>query len=148
MDLTMQRRMAAQILKAGYHRIWFDEGDLEEIAGAVTREDVKRLINKGSIQKKQVSGTSRSRAKKIKEQKDKGRRSGQGSRKGTKNSKVPSKRKWIRTIRPLRNRLRELRDSGSIEEPAYRKTYKMAKGGAFKNKAYLEGYLKEHKMMR
>lgn len=148
MDLSMQRRMAAEILKVGYHRIWFDEADLEEITGAVTREDVKRLINKGSINVKQVKGTSRARANKIRLQKAKGRRSGHGSRKGSKHAKVSSKRKWIKTIRPIRRRLKELRDTNVIDRSVYRKTYMMAKGGMFRSKAYLESYLKEHKMLR
>lgn len=148
MDLRMQKRMAAQILKVGIHRVWFDDDDLDEISEAVTREDIKRLIIRGSIQQKQVQGTSRVRANKIKLQKAKGRRRGQGSRKGSKHSKVSSKRMWIKTIRPIRRRLKELRDSNLIEKSVYRKTYMMAKGGTFKSKAYLESYLKEHKMMR
>jgi large subunit ribosomal protein L19e len=140
--------MAAQILKVGLHKVWFDEEDLDEIGGAVTREDIKRLINSGSIQKIQVTGTSRARANKIMRQKEKGRRRGHGSRKGAKHSKVSKKSRWIKTIRPVRQRLKELRDSGSIEKSVYRKTYLMAKGGVFKSKAYLESYLKEHKMMR
>lgn len=148
MDLGMQRRMAAEILKAGSHRIWFDEADLDEITGAVTREDIKRLINRGSIQLKQVKGTSRARANKIRLQKEKGRRRGHGTRKGAKHAKVSSKRRWIKTIRPIRKRLKELRDSNAIDRSVYRKTYMMAKGGMFRSKAYLESYLKEHKMMR
>ncbi len=144
----MQRRMAASIMKVGANRVWFDEGDLEEIAGAVTRDDIRRLINNGSIQKKQASGTSRGRANKLKKQKAKGRRRGHGSRKGAKHSKVSSKKRWIKTIRPIRRRLRELRDSGSLERSAYRTTYNRAKGGMFRSKAYLESYLKEHKMLR
>jgi large subunit ribosomal protein L19e len=140
--------MSAQILKIGYHRVWFDDDDLEEISGAVTREDIKRLINRGSIQPKQARGTSRARANRIKVQKDKGRRRGHGSRKGSKHSKVSSKRRWIKTIRPIRKRLKELRDSNSIDRSVYRKTYLRAKGGMFKSKGYLESYLKEHKMMR
>jgi large subunit ribosomal protein L19e len=147
MDLSMQKRMASQILKAGCHRIWFDNTDLEEVQGAVTREDIKRLINRGTIQLKQVQGTSRVRANKIRAQKEKGRRRGHGSRSGSKHARIPSKRKWIKTIRPVRNRLRELRDTGSINRSVYRKTYMRAKGGMFKSKGYLESYLKEHKMM-
>jgi large subunit ribosomal protein L19e len=148
MDLSMQKRMAAEIFKAGRHRVWFDDEDLDEIVGAVTREDIKRLINRGSIQLKEVKGSSRSRANKIFLQKAKGRRRGYGSRKGSKNAAVSSKRKWIKTIRPIRTKLKELRNSGSIDRSVYRKTYLMAKGGMFRSKAYLESYLKEHKMMR
>ncbi len=148
MSLATQKRMAADILKVGLNKVWFDDEDLDEIAGAVTREDVKRLIARGSIQKRQTVGSSRSRANKLKRQKEKGRRRGHGSRKGAKYATVTSKRKWIKTIRPLRMKLKELRASGSIDRSIYRKTYMMAKGGMFRSKAYLESYLKEHKMMR
>jgi large subunit ribosomal protein L19e len=140
--------MAANIMKVGLNKVWFDDEDLDEIAGAVTREDVKRLIARGSIQKKQTVGSSRARANKLKRQKEKGRRRGHGSRKGAKHATVTSKRKWIKTIRPIRMKLKELRAAGSIDRSIYRKTYMMAKGGMFRSKAYLESYLKEHKMMR
>jgi large subunit ribosomal protein L19e len=140
--------MAADIMKVGLNKVWFDDEDLDEIAGAVTREDVKRLIARGSIQKKQTVGSSRARANKLKRQKEKGRRRGHGSRKGAKHATVTSKRKWIKTIRPIRMKLKELRAAGSIDRSIYRKTYMMAKGGMFRSKTYLESYLKEHKMMR
>jgi large subunit ribosomal protein L19e len=140
--------MAANIMKVGLNKVWFDDEDLDEIAGAVTREDVKRLIARGSIQKKQTVGSSRARANKLKRQKEKGRRRGHGSRKGAKHATVTSKRKWIKTIRPIRMKLKELRAAGSIDRSIYRKTYMMAKGGMFRSKTYLESYLKEHKMMR
>ncbi len=148
MDLRNKKRMAAQILKVGVNRVWFDEDALDEVSGAVTREDVKRLISRGTVRAKEIKGQSRARANKIKLQKAKGRRRGHGSRKGAKHATVTSKRKWIKTIRPIRKRLKELRDSGAIEKSVYRKTYLRAKGGMFKSKAYLEGYLKEHKMLR
>lgn len=148
MSLKTQRRMAAEILKAGRNRVWFEEEDLDDITAAVTREDIKRLINKGSIGVNQIKGISSSRANKLRIQKAKGRRRGHGSRKGSKNAIVSSKRKWIKTIRPIRKRLKELRESKKIDSSIYRKTYLMAKGGAFKSKSYLEGYLKEHKMLR
>ncbi|RMF91310.1 MAG: 50S ribosomal protein L19e [Methanobacteriota archaeon] len=148
MNLSTQKRMASQILGVGYNRVLFDEDELEEIAAAVTREDIKRLINKGAISARQVKGTSRGRIKRNMRQKAKGRRSGHGSRKGSKNAKVSSKKRWIKTIRPIRKRLKELREEGAVDRSVYRKTYRMAKGGIFRSKAYLESYLKEHKMMR
>ena len=148
MERRMQKRMAGEILKIGYHRVWFDDEALEEISEAVTREDIRRLINRGTIQEVPVKGVSRARANKIKTQKAKGRQRGHGSRKGAKHAKVTSKRKWIKTIRPIRKRLRELKEANTIDRSVYRKTYMRAKGGMFRSKAYLESYLKEHKLMR
>jgi len=143
----MQRRIAAQIMKVGLERVWFDEAELGEIAEAMTREDIRRLIHRGVIQKKQKKGVSRSRAKAVRAQKRKGRRRGHGSRKGRKFARLGSKRRWMSTIRPLRRTLRELRDKGMIDKAVYRKTYLRAKGGMFKSKSYLESYLKEHGMV-
>lgn len=150
-DLRNQRRMAASILKCGRNRVWMDSDRTDEIAKAVTRADVKILINGGAIKSKQIQGISRGRKKFNQKQKDKGRRKGHGSRKGTKYARLPRKERWMRTIRPIRTYLRQLRDDKSIERSVYRKYYRKAKGGEFRSKHHLrtrltsDGFLKEDK---
>ena len=150
-DLRNQRRMAASILKCGRNRVWMDSDRTDEIAKAVTRADVKILINGGAIKSKQIQGISRGRKKFNQKQKDKGRRKGHGSRKGAKYARLPRKERWIRTIRPIRTYLRQLRDDKSIERSVYRKYYRKAKGGEFRSKHHLrtrltsDGFLKEDK---
>lgn len=150
-DLRNQRRMAASILKCGGNRVWMDSDRTDEIAKAVTRADVKILINGGAIKSKQIQGISRGRKKFNQKQKDKGRRKGHGSRKGTKYARLPRKERWMRTIRPIRTYLRQLRDDKSIERSVYRKYYRKAKGGEFRSKHHLrtrltsDGFLKEDK---
>ena len=150
-DLRNQRRMAASILKCGLRRIWMDSDRTDEIAKAVTRNDVKILINGGAIKSKQIQGISRGRKKFNQKQKEKGRRKGHGSRKGAKYARLPRKERWIRTIRPIRTYLRQLRDDKSIEKSVYRKYYRKAKGGEFRSKHHLrtrltsDGFLKEDK---
>ena len=150
-DLRNQRRMAASILKCGLHRIWMDSDRTDEIAKAVTRNDVKILINGKAIKSKQIQGISRGRKKFNQKQKDKGRRKGHGSRKGAKYARLPRKERWIRTIRPIRTYLRQLRDDKSIDKSIYRKYYRKAKGGEFRSKHHLrtrmtsDGFLKEDK---
>ena len=150
-DLRNQRRMAASILKCGLHRIWMDSDRTDEIAKAVTRNDVKILINGKAIKSKQIQGISRGRKKFNQKQKDKGRRKGHGSRKGAKYARLPRKERWIRTIRPIRTYLRQLRDDKSIDKSIYRKYYRKAKGGEFRSKHHLktrltsDGFLKEAK---
>ncbi len=149
MDVRFQRRLAADIFKCGEDRVWLDPNALDEIKEAVTREDVKMLIKRGLIKKKQVKGTSRVRANYIKRQKEKGLRSGHGSRKGKKYARYPRKQRWMKNIRSIRRTLRDLRDSGKIDKHTYRRFYLLAKGGTFKNKNHLlmhmkaEGYIKE-----
>jgi large subunit ribosomal protein L19e len=140
-DLRNQRRMAASILKCGEHRVWMDADRTDEIAKAVTRRDIKILINGGAIKSKQITGISRGRKKYLKTQKKKGRRKGHGSRKGAKYARLPRKKRWIRTIRPIRIYLRQLRDNNSITPTIYRQYYRRAKGGEFRSKHHLETHL-------
>ncbi len=150
-DLRNQRRMASSILKCGENRVWMDSDRTDEIAKAVTRGDIRVLINGGAIKSKQIQGISRGRKKFNQKQKDKGRRKGHGSRKGAKYARLPRKERWIKTIRPIRTYLRQLRDDKSIEKNVYRKYYRKAKGGEFRSKHHLrtrmtsDGFLKEDK---
>ncbi|MCJ2669515.1 MAG: 50S ribosomal protein L19e [Candidatus Thermoplasmatota archaeon] len=149
MNLKNQRRMAASLLKCGVNRVWIDPLRMEDVADAITRTDIRIQIDAGAIKAKQKIGISRGRTRYYRDQRKKGRGRGQGSRKGTSKARKPKKERWIQTIRPIRERLRELRDEGKIEVSTYRKFYLQAKGGVFKSKSHLEthlrsgGYLKE-----
>ncbi len=138
MKLDSQRRLAAEILGVGIHRIWMDPERLEDIEMAITREEIKKLIHEGAIRVKPEKGISRGRKRKAKKQKRKGRRSGPGSRKGPKGEV-----EWKDKIRAIRRELRRLRDRGIIDRSTYRKLYLMAKGGAFKSRSDLLRYVKE-----
>jgi len=151
MNLKNQRRMAAEMLKCGENRIWIDPDpdNMKKVADCITREDVRMVIRWGLIQAKQKKGKSTGRSKQAHAQKGKGRRRGPGSRKGGQYARTPRKREWIRLIRPVRMKLRELKDQGAIDNHTYRQFYMKAKGGMFKNKAHLitqlklQGYLKD-----
>lgn len=136
-DVSYQRRMAAQILKCGLDRVWIDPDQLDEVAEAVTRGDVRRLIAYRVIQVRQKKGVSRGRTLKMREQKRKGHRKGPGSRRGPKFARTPRKRTWIRTIRPLRQELRTLRADGKLDAHTYRKYYRQARGNMFKSRSHL-----------
>ncbi len=149
MNLSNQRRMAAEILKCGEHRVWIDPNRMEEVADAITREDVRAAVRSGFIRRLPEKGQSRGRVRYRAQQKKKGRRRGQGSRKGATGARSPRKDRWIRTIRPLRRVLQELRAEGKLDPASYRRLYLRAKGGMYRSKAHLlqhlrtEGYLQE-----
>ena len=153
MNLKNQRRMAAALLKCGETRIWIsnDPGYEEHLEGAITRADVRKLISWGVIQRLPERGNSRARYRYRAAQRAKGKRRGAGSRKGGSEARNPRKRAWIRTIRPLRARLAQLRTEGRLDASTYRTFYARAKGGMFKSKAHLDqslraaGALKEAK---
>jgi large subunit ribosomal protein L19e len=141
--LSPQKRMAAQLMKAGMSRVWMDTKSIDDIAEAVTKDDIRKLIRRNVIQKRPSKGNSRSRFKAAKAQRDKGRRKGPGSRKGTKKARDPRKRKWVRSIRAMRNSLKEMRDSGKITRSDYRLFYKKIKGGTFRTRNALLLHMRE-----
>jgi large subunit ribosomal protein L19e len=140
-DLRNQRRLASDLLKCGLNRVWMDQDRLDEIAKAVTKEDIRLLIKGKAIKAKQEKGISNARKKFIVNQKEKGRRRGHGSRKGAKYARLPKKERWIKTIRPIRTYLRTLKDEKKIDATTYRKYYMKAKGGEFRSKRHLETHL-------
>ncbi|WP_459201261.1 50S ribosomal protein L19e [Methanococcus sp. CF] len=144
MDVSTQKRIAAAVLDCGIDRVWIDPENLERVKMAITKDDIRLLINDGIIVKKQEKGISSARKKEAQEQKRKGKRKGPGSRKGAKGARTPKKEKWMNTIRPLRKMLKELRENEKIERSAYRKLYRMAKGGAFRSRNHMKLYMKEH----
>lgn len=144
-DLKSQRRMAAEIMDVGKGRVWIDPKQEEQIEEAITRQDIRNLIESGAIDKRDVKGTSKGRSKKNKKQKKKGQRKGHGSRKGKKTARKGRKEKWMETIRAIRKRLTEMRDEEEITQKEYRKLYDMAKGGFFRDTKHLENHV-ENKM--
>ena len=140
-DLRNQRRMAATIIKCGVNRVWMDQDRIDEIAKAVTKDDVRVLIKGKAIKSKQEKGISHGRKKYVAEQKRKGRRKNHGSRKGAKYARFPRKRRWILTIRPIRSYLKTLRENQKINRKIYRMYYLKAKGGEFRNKKHLKTHL-------
>ena len=143
LKLTFQRRLAADLLKCGIHRVKLDPEKLEEISEAITREEIRQLIKDGAIEKKQKKGVSRARVRARKRKKR-----GVGSRKGGKYSRLTRKEQWMRRVRAQRKRLRELRDRGLVTKTVYRRIYRMVKAGAFKSVAAMMEYLEQNKLIR
>jgi len=143
MNLKLQRRIAARILKCGEGRVWIDPTKIKEVEQAITASDIKHLIRLGYIKRLPVKGTSRARARKREIQKKKGRRRGPGSRKGPRKSR---KEIWMERVRALRRYLRELKREGKITTRTYRELYRKVKGGAFKSKAHLRLYIDKNEL--
>ncbi len=144
----LQKRLASQILKCSPQRIFINPEKLTEIKEAITKFDVKRLINQGIITKKQKQGISRSRARKSQEQKKKGRRKGHGSRQGKKNARENQKRSWINHVRKQRQLLKTLRERKIINNDTYKILYYKSKGGFFRSVRHIKIYLKENNLIQ
>ena len=150
MDLSSQKRIAADVLKCGITRVRItaDGEAMKEVEEALTREDIRALVRKGLIIKVQKKGTSSAGARKIRKQKSRGRRKGTGSRKGRMGAREPGKPAWMKKVRALRALLRGLKESGSITNDVYRDFYMKVKGGMFRNKKHLLYYLKDHELLK
>jgi large subunit ribosomal protein L19e len=147
-NLASQRRLAAEILKVGRNRVWIDPERMDDVEGAITREEVKKLIHEKVIVSLPEKGVSRSRAKSVRRKKSIGRRKGPGSRTGSAHAKISKKEAWMSKIRSLRRKLRELKANRVITESTYRKLYGVAGSGKFESIADLERYLKSHDLWR
>ncbi len=148
MNVSAQRRIAAQIFKCGINRVWVDSTRLDDVSMAITRDDIRQLIKNGIIKKRYEIGISRARAKEQHEKKMLGRARGIGSRKGPKTARMGKKRTWINRIRPLRRELKKLRDRKLIDTATYRTLYMQSKGGQFHSVAHLKRHIEEQKLFR
>ncbi len=148
MNLTAQKRIAAEILKCGENRVYFDPYLMDEIKMAITREDIRNLIKEGIIQKKYKKGISKHRKNIRHERKKKGLGRGFGKRKGSKHARMPKKRAYIKRIRPIRRELRKLRDRKLLTPAIYRKLYRNAKGGMFNSVRQLNRHIKDKELQR
>lgn len=147
MNLTNQKRIAAQILKAGVNRIIFDPEKLKEIKEAITKEDIRTLIDEKAIVAKQKKGISSFRSKKRKIQKRKGRRKGCGTRKGTRKARISRKRVWINKIRTQRKLIKLLRSKKLITPKTYNTLYRRTKGNFFRSRRHIKLFLEEHNLI-
>merc|ERR1712093_776536 len=102
-----------------------------------SRKNIKKLFKDGLIMKKKVHMHSRSRCKRVHEAKRKGRHTGKGKRRGTRNARMPVKVLWMRRQRVLRRLLKKYREAKKITKDIYHHFYTAAKGNQFKNKSVL-----------
>jgi large subunit ribosomal protein L19e len=141
-DLTLQKRLAAEIMGVGVNNIRFDPERIEDIEKAFRREEIKALIEDGAIYAIEPSRNSRGRWKILHEKRKKGRRRGHGSRKGKKGARLDKKRDWINRVRRMRRYIKMLREKGVIDTKLYRSIYMKIKGGAFHDVSSIKTYLK------
>ena len=144
-DLANQRRLAAEVMDIGVNRVWMNPESSKEIADALTREDVRKLIEEGKVGKRAIKGISRGRVRKANETRAYGHRKGHGSRSGAKGARRPKKEMWMKKIRALRSLLSELRENKTIDVSTYRKLYAKAKGGEYRSRAHLKSHIEQTK---
>jgi large subunit ribosomal protein L19e len=148
LNLKNQRRIAASVLKIGVNRIWIEPEAAEDIEAAITRHEIRKLINEGLIKALPEKRISKGRARDRIAQKKAKRRRGSGRRKGSRYSVVSRKTQWMNKIRAQRKRLKILRERRIITINSYRILYRKSKGGEFRNVAELERFIDENNLRR
>ena len=148
MELRTQKRIAGSVLKCSTKRVYFSPDHLEEIKEAITKQDIRELINANVIQKVPKKGVCRVNARKQLEQKRKGRRTGQGSRKGKHTARLSKKEAWVTKVRKQRTFLKELKTKSLVTGVNFNDLYSKVKGGFFRSLNHLKYFMKEKDLFK
>ena len=143
-NLKAKKRLVSRMVGVGVSRVWFDSQHLEDIADAITRENIRSLMTANSIQIKSIKGTSRGRAKLKKIQRKK-RGTTAGSKQGKKGARVGKKQLYVKRIRSLRYLLKVFKDRKEINNQQFWSLYKRVGGNTVRNKAHLRTLVEEIK---
>ncbi|MBT4376345.1 hypothetical protein HOD29_03140 [archaeon] len=132
MNLRSKKELAAKTMGVGKARVTFMHARLTDIKEAITKQDIKDLVQDGAILIKPVKG----RRTNVKRKNAKG----PGKIKKKVNTR---KQEYVKMTRKLRNYIAELRKQGKLTREEVKEIRKKIRNRIFKSKANLKLYIKE-----
>jgi large subunit ribosomal protein L19e len=144
-NLRKKRELIARILGVGLNRVRFEPDKLDDIADAITREDMRSLVKSGTIWTVKLRGISRARAeKKLKTRRKHG--TSAGSKKGKKTARVGKKVVYVKRTKAMRRHLKILKARNEINRETFWALYKRIRGGNVRSLSHLRELAKQAKM--
>lgn len=141
-NLNTKRRLVSRILGVGANRVRFDSDHLDDVADAITRDNIRSLVTANIISIKPIKGTSRGRAHFKKSQRHR-RGTKQGSKKGRKGARVGKKEVYVKKMRSMRHQLKVSKSRKDITNKDYWNLYKQVGGNQVRNLAHLRSLIQE-----
>jgi len=129
MNLRKKKELASRALNVGKNRVSFASSRLEEIKDAITKQDIRDLVESGAIKINPVSGR-----KKVERKSNRS----QGNIR-----KIPDSRKkdYVMLTRKLRNYTAEMKNLGKIKESHIESLRKGIRNKQFKSQAHLKEHI-------
>lgn len=130
MKLNTKKALAVKTLGVGKHRVVFNQERLSEIKDAITKQDIRDLVESGAIVIREIRGRRTIERRTTRR------------RKGSIRKRVRSgKREYIIRTRKLRAYLAELIKQGKISKENYKTMRKQIKASVFRSKAHMKEHL-------
>jgi len=146
-NLKTKRRLVSRILGVGANRVRFDSEHLDDVADAITRDNIRSLVTANVIEVKPIKGTSRGRSYFKKFQRHK-RGTKQGSKKGKRGARVGKKEVYVRKMRSMRHQLKVSKYRKEITNKDYWNLYRQVTGNQIRNLAHLRSLIEETRSKR
>ncbi len=141
-NLKTKRLLVSRILGVGANRVRFDSDHLDDVADAITRDNIRSLVTAKVIDVRPIKGTSRGRAHFKKFQRNR-RGTKQGSKKGKKGARVGKKEVYVKKMRSMRHQLKVSKERKEITNKNYWNLYRQVAGNQVRNLAHLRSLIEE-----
>ena len=132
MNFEKKKSLAVRTFNVGRDRIIFNSQRLDEIKEAITKQDMRDLLESGAISIRDIKGRKAVVRRKTR------RRAG-SVRKKSRNTKT----EYVILTRKLRNYISELRSQKKLSDENFYQLRKEIRAHSFKSKAHIKERLKQ-----